>query len=121
MSNVKRYKLDYDWKADIVIEIDHDIATESIFHELNDFWGDSEDRVDDEGSAFEGVMKMLGGVILALTVEYNYNTRGIVSLFSGKHGQEGWPPMDGEYGIKIVSVDSFCFDSSDFTLEEFTA
>lgn len=120
MSNTKQYKLDYDWKADVVIEINHDIATESFFHELNDFWCESEDRVDEDGSAFSGVMKLLAVVILQLTVEFpNKNTNGIKQLF--KDGQEGWPPMDGEYGIKIVSIDSFCFDSSDFSLEEITA
>lgn len=120
MSNIKRYKLDFDWKADIVIEIDHDKANEAFFHQLNEFWMDSEDRVDEDGSAFSGVMKLLGAVILQLTVEFpNKNTNGIKQLFID--GQEGWPTMDGEYGIKIVSVDSFCFDSSDFRLEELTA
>lgn len=28
MSNIKKYIIDYDWKASIEIEIDHDVMTE---------------------------------------------------------------------------------------------
>ncbi len=34
MSNIKKYIIDYDWKASIEIEIDHDVMTEENFTRL---------------------------------------------------------------------------------------
>ena len=42
MSNIKKYIIDYDWKASIEIEIDHDVMTEEKLHQINNFWSDSE-------------------------------------------------------------------------------
>ncbi len=44
MSNIKKYIIDYDWKASIEIEIDHDVMTEEKLHQINNFWSDSEYR-----------------------------------------------------------------------------
>ena len=38
MSNIKKYIIDYDWKASIEIEIDHDVMTEEKLHQINNFW-----------------------------------------------------------------------------------
>ncbi len=35
MSNIKKYIIDYDWKASIEIEIDHDVMTEENFTRLS--------------------------------------------------------------------------------------
>ncbi|EOR5357266.1 hypothetical protein KG857_RS24710, partial [Escherichia coli] len=32
MSNINKYIIDYDWKASIEIEIDHDVMTEEKLH-----------------------------------------------------------------------------------------
>ncbi len=40
MSNIKKYIIDYDWKASIEIEIDHDVMTEEKLHQINNFWSD---------------------------------------------------------------------------------
>lgn len=109
------YTIDYNYTHDMKFEVDHSIATEDFFHELNDFWSESEDRVDEDGSAFSGVMKLLAAVIFQLTVEYpNKNTNGIKQLF--KYGKEGWPQLDGSWGIELLETDSFEFDSSEFTI-----
>lgn len=34
MSNIKKYIIDYDWKASIEIEIDHDVMTEEKLHQV---------------------------------------------------------------------------------------
>ncbi|WP_223274663.1 DUF2528 family protein, partial [Escherichia albertii] len=41
MPNIKKYIIDYDWKASIEIEIDHDVMTEEKLHQINNFWSDS--------------------------------------------------------------------------------
>ncbi len=50
MSNIKKYIIDYDWKASIEIEIDHDVMTEEKLHQINNFWSDSEYRLNKHGS-----------------------------------------------------------------------
>ncbi|EOP9209508.1 DUF2528 family protein, partial [Escherichia coli] len=37
MSNINKYIIDYDWKASIEIEIDHDVMTEEKLHQINNF------------------------------------------------------------------------------------
>ncbi|KAB0121829.1 DUF2528 family protein, partial [Escherichia coli] len=41
--------IDYDWKASIEIEIDHDVMTEEKLHQINNFWSDSEYRLNKHG------------------------------------------------------------------------
>lgn len=114
---LEKYKLDYDSKGSVVIEINSDIVNEKIMTSINQFFLDHEDRVDENGSSFNGVLKMLGALVLSLSVEYDYNTSGIVSLFDyDKSGIEGWPKMDGSSGFKIISVENNLFDASDFTV-----
>ncbi|KOZ19169.1 DUF2528 family protein, partial [Escherichia coli] len=49
MSNIKKYIIDYDWKASIEIEIDHDVMTEEKLHQINNFWSDSVNRPGNPG------------------------------------------------------------------------
>ncbi|CTT58870.1 putative single-stranded DNA binding protein of prophage [Escherichia coli] len=59
MSNIKKYIIDYDWKASIEIEIDHDFMTEEKLHQINNFWSDSEYRLNKHGSVLNAVLIML--------------------------------------------------------------
>ena len=59
MSNIKKYIIDYDWKASIEIEIDHDVMTEEKLHQINNFWSDSEYRLNKHGSVLNAVLIML--------------------------------------------------------------
>lgn len=116
---IKKYKVDYDFKAEVVIEIDDEIMTEEKLAEINDFWGCSESRVKRCGSVLNAVLKMLMQVVLRNQVEYGYNTYGIVSLFDFDEcngGIEGWPKMDGSHGIKLISVDDMVFDYDDMSI-----
>ncbi|EFC0095550.1 DUF2528 family protein [Escherichia coli] len=54
MSNIKKYIIDYDWKASIEIEIDHDVMTEEKLHQINNFWSDSEYRLNMNRPGFPG-------------------------------------------------------------------
>ncbi|WP_129954211.1 DUF2528 family protein [Escherichia coli] len=95
MSNIKKYIIDYDWKASIEIEIDHDVMTEEKLHQINNFWSD-------------------------LAISSDLNAYGVVCEFDWNdgNGQEGWPPMDGSEGIRITDIDtSGIFDSDDMTIK----
>lgn len=120
--NCKKYEITYELCHSIVVEIDHDIMTDEILHQINSFWGDEQYRLNmADGDIVQAVLKMLGEFILRLTVEYNYSTQGIIDLFnwdSRYGGQEGWPKMDGSTGIRIVSVEEFTFAESGFDVKE---
>lgn len=120
MANVKSYTVDYDWKAEMKVEIDHDIMTEAELHEINNFWSDAEYRISRSGDVLSAVLKMLARTAMLIALEQNFNTRGVVGEFdtSDGCGQEGWPPMDGSVGIKITYIDiSGMLDSDDMSIE----
>ena len=120
MSNVKSYTIDYDWKAELTVEVDHEMVTESALAEINEFWSDHEYRAQKHGSLLNAVLIMLAQHAIPMAYEHGYNVYGVVSMFDWDdgNGQEGWPPMDGSYGIKIVAIDtSGLFDSDDMTIK----
>ncbi|MFG0647732.1 DUF2528 family protein [Leclercia adecarboxylata] len=120
MANIKSYTVDYDWKAELEVEIDHDVVTEEMLHEINNFWSDAEYRLGRQDSILNTVLIMLAKEALLLALSEGYNTRGVVAAFDWDEGNgiEGWPPMDGSQGIKITSVDvSGILDSDDMTIK----
>ena len=106
MSNIKKYIIDYDWKASIEIEIDHDVMTEEKLHQINNFWSDSEYRLDKHGSVLNAVLIMLAQHALLIAISSDLNAYGVVCEFDWNdgNGQEGWPPMDGSEGIRITDI-----------------
>jgi len=119
MSNIKSYTIDYDWKAELVVEIDHDIVGDKELREINEFWMGHERREENHG-LLEAVLIMLAKHVMPMVYELGYNTHGAVSLFDwdSGNGQEGWPPMDGSQGIKITHIEvDGVFDEDDFTVK----
>ncbi|MBJ8955884.1 DUF2528 family protein [Citrobacter braakii] len=120
MSNIKKYTVDYDWKAEIDIEIDHDVMTEEKLHEINNFWSEAKYRLMKHESVLNAVLIMLAQHAMLIALENGFNTYGVVCEFDWKegNGQEGWPSMDGSEGIKITGIDvSGVFDSDDMTIK----
>lgn len=120
MANVKKYTVDYDWKAELEVEIDHDVMTDEKLNEINNFWSNADYRLQRQGSVLNAVLVMLAKEALLIALSQNYNTYGVVSEFDWSKGEgvEGWPPMDGSEGIKITSVDvSGILDSDDITIK----
>ncbi len=104
----------------IEIEIDHDVMTEEKLHQINNFWSDSEYRLNKHGSVLNAVLIMLAQHALLIAISSDLNAYGVVCEFDWNdgNGQEGWPPMDGSEGIRITDIDtSGIFDSDDMTRE----
>ncbi|CNI46382.1 DUF2528 family protein [Yersinia pekkanenii] len=125
MNNKKTYRIDWDWKAEIDVEIDHDVMTDENLHGINNFFYGAEERLRDSGLVLHAVLKMLAETCLRLQVEYSYNTHGMISLFDWDDatlngGIEGWPCMNGSEGIRLVGVDSVSFDYSDMSVKNLT-
>jgi hypothetical protein len=106
----KRYRLSYEWNAEMAVVIDDEKFTPEILKEWNEFWSDHEYRSRQEGGPLKPLLKML---YLAVIYEDLQSGRGARSFREGR--EEGYPDMDGSQGIEIVSFESFEFD--DFCVE----
>jgi hypothetical protein len=120
MANIKRYEIDYDWKANVTVEIDHDIVTEEALHELNNFWSNAEYRVMQHDSVLNAVLKMLAREIIQIQFTAGYTTDYLIKQFDwdSGNGQEGCPPMDGSQGIKIIDTEDLELDYDDMSIKE---
>lgn len=118
---IKRYKVDYNDRADIVVEIDHSIMTEAGLKDINDFWTNSESRLaENAGSVLNAVLKMLASTVFYIQLTDRYGSvEDIIESFDwGIHGNEGWPEMDGSSGIKLISCEDFYLEHDCMTVEE---
>ncbi|HED1545434.1 DUF2528 family protein [Citrobacter sp. S39] len=119
MTNIKVYKIDYDLKASVTIEIDHDIVSEADFHEINNFWMNADWRVEQNGGVINAVLKMLAREIMYIQFPDGYTIDGLIKQFDwdSGNGQEGWPPMDGSHGIKIIDTEDLELENDDMSIE----
>lgn len=101
----KQYRLQYNFSAEMVIEVDHAIMTPEVFKEYSEFWSNKPDLEDWLVSIY---MIALRQSVAALSAT--------ASLMKGE--EEGFPKMDGSAGVKIVSFDEFSFDEFDVDFME---
>ncbi|EEN5589304.1 DUF2528 family protein [Salmonella enterica] len=123
MSDVKRYEIT--WNAHegapvLTVEIDHAICTDASLHQINNlFINAAERRVNCGFDITVTVLKMLAAACFTEQIGPigDWNTQGLIAQFEGGN-MEGWPPMDGSEGIKILGCDSpgVCYD--DMEVEE---
>lgn len=106
MANVKRYKIEWLDVAEAVFDIDHDIMTDEKLHEINNFFTNPKWREKAKGSLVNGVLCMLGALVIREQFEHDYFIEDLIKQFDwdAGRGMEGWPPMDGSHGITIVDV-----------------
>lgn len=106
---IERYKLIYAGQFEIELEIDDEKCTDTLLHEINNFWSGSERRLDNAGGdCWLAVMDMLCTTLMRLSIT---ELDALEHMVAGK--EEGWPPLDGKYGITLLSVDNFEFDPSE--------
>lgn len=116
-NTTKRYHLGGE-NFEISVEIDHAILTEDKLLEINRFWTGAEERIAESDSVLNAVLKMLFNHVQFMAAESNFGV-SVASLIrdfawkdrqgNRKNGQEGWPDMDGSYGIRIVDCWSELF------------
>ncbi|MDJ7444251.1 DUF2528 family protein [Salmonella enterica] len=123
MKEIKRYEITWNAHEDapvLTVEIDHSICTDESLHQINNFFINAEDRyLNSDCDITATVLKMLAAICFSEQVgpTGDWNTYGLICQF--KDGNyEGWPPMDGSEGIKILGCDSpgACYD--DMEVEE---
>lgn len=117
---LKKITVDYDWKADVTFIIDDEKFTEEVAKDINSFWSGADYRLsEDDGTAFGGVIKMLSGILLSMATERGLSVHGLINEFDWDkdNGVEGWPNLDGSYGIKLHDIDQFEFNADDMTIK----
>lgn len=113
MSNIKRYSIEAPFSEDfeVVVEINHDLMTDELLHQINNFWMEADDRLDEhDGNVLHAVLGILYRRVWWSLAEMGGDAHidHMVEYFS--KNLEGWPVMDGSYGIKFISYDSIEFD-----------
>ena len=93
------------------------ITTKDAIQQMVEFWTGWESRLDsNEGDYTATFLKQLAKEIFRVACTNRVKVKTIVDEFEGK---EGWAPMDGSYGITIISIDTFTFVEEDFSVYEF--
>ena len=115
---IRRYVLEWDWKWEVVVDVDREIATDELLHSINSFWIDDDWRLDQaDGDVLKAVLTMLCTKVLRMSVEH----LDVKSVFQKPNGEtEGWPPLDGSYGITLVRYDELDLDRDDVRIKEGT-
>ncbi|EJP7252477.1 DUF2528 family protein [Salmonella enterica] len=121
MSDTKRYEITWNAHEDapvLTVEIDHSICTDVSLHQINNFFINAEDRYLDSGCDITvTVLEMLAVFCFTEQTYQGWNAEGLIDLF--KDGNvEGWPPMDGSEGIKILACDVPSVHYDDMEVEE---
>ena len=99
-----------------VIEIDHSILTDEKLHEILNFWSGAKERLEKaDNNITVAVLKALCVRIFTLSVQ----VLDVVAEFDYKAGKgvEGWPAMDGSYGIKIIRYEELTVEDEDIAIE----
>ena len=110
---MKKVEISYEWWS-AVVEIDETPETLEYMKEQLMFWTGGERRIDyEDGDVETAYLKALGEEMISETIRNNIH--GIVNYFSQA---EGWAPLDASFGVRLVSVDSWEFETNEFVIQE---
>ncbi len=89
---------------------------------LPECWGAIRVRncsVEQHDGVLNAVLKMLAREIIFIQFTAGYTIDGLIKQFDwdSGNGQEGWPPMDGSHGIKIIDTEDLDIDYDDMSIK----
>jgi hypothetical protein len=129
--NIKKYKVEHTpTYGEVEVEIDFDFVSRIknetgeedypvmlCIQEMVNFWSGSEQRLDEnEGDYVKTFLKQLCREVISITASRNLSTYGVIEQMKG---EEGWCPLDGSCGIKLVSQsEPELYDQEDFEITE---
>ena len=98
------YKFDYDsMEAEVKFKLNNETFDPKIAQEVLNFWTWD---YDDEGDPTEEFMKKLALECIRVASMNNWNRYGVIQDFKSK---EGWPKIDGTYGIELENIHQYEF------------
>ena len=110
---IKKKTINFEhWEA--VVEVNNSLETkESMKEQLLFFMGGQRLIDGAEGDIEEAYLKSLGGQLIRLSMDYN-----LYGVLEEIDEMEGWLPVRGKYGVKLISVDPWDFDESFFDIKD---
>ncbi|MGN2373504.1 DUF2528 family protein [Sphingobacterium spiritivorum] len=115
---IKSYQFDYNvGDASAEFTVDTSILTAE---EAKDYLAFFTWDYDQDNDPIEELMKQYALTAIRVATAENLNTYGVKSWFKQS---EGFPPLDGSYGIMLTEVDRYEFDTRylDLEIKEITA
>lgn len=111
--STKQYQIVFDW-WDALIEInDNQETREAIKRQLLSF-SDGQQLIDAEGGdIIQAYLKQMSTQLITASIDCTLS--GVVKLYQQK---DGFIPLDGSKGVKLLSIDNWVFHLSDFVFEE---
>lgn len=108
----KHYKFNYDWhQATCELIIDQSILTKESAKELLEFF--SWDW-DEDNDVYEELAKKYAMKAIKFATFNNHNLIGVLDDFKET---EGFPELNGKYGIELVAVELFEFVDDELELD----
>lgn len=113
---MKKKKIEFDW-WEAVVEIDDKPETIEVMREQLLFWMGGQERINAAKGDIElAFLKMLGQ--FAINESIGHTLEGVLCAIDDT---EGWASLRGKYGVKLISVDSWEFEESEFMVTNITS
>ncbi len=110
--------LTYQNSFDVRVVFNKDDETKKLCHATNDFWGGSESRLTDaEDCIYKCVTRLIADEIIKLQMKTSFNCGEESAIKAFDEGIEGFPPIDGSWGIKLEYCDDFELNHLDVDYE----
>ena len=102
-------------EGEVILSLDREVFTEEMAQEILNFHEDFGAFRDNEDDVLNACKKIAYTAFYVASTK-SYNTEGVKREFAEE--LEGFPPLDGNLGIKLDYVGGYEFDPFYFELEE---
>lgn len=111
--STKQYQIVFDW-WDALLEISDNQETKEAIKKQLLFFSDGQKLLDAEnGDVIQAYLKQMSTQFITASIDCTQS--GVMKLFQDK---DGFVPIDGSKGVKLLSIDNWVFHLSDFEFEE---
>lgn len=94
--------------VDFKVVFNENEETYKLCHEINNFWGGSEDRLSDtQECIYKCVTRLIAHEIIRLQMKSSFYCGVDAAIKAFDSGIEGFPPIDGSSGIELIYCDDF--------------
>lgn len=104
---------------DFKVEFDTNIETEQICNEINNFWGGGVERLENaDNCIYNCVTRLIANEIIRLQMKSSFYCGESNAIKAFNEGIEGFYPIDGSCGIKLIYCDDFELNDLDVEFKQ---